>query len=900
MLLQLLWVIASHTEPTLLLYEIETLVIYGLCFFLGWRGVGAIDPINWKNQLVALPLLLCLSAIYAVRYYLMAKQVHDAGRDFSNIGVVAVIQLSNSSLLACCAALGCIMVLSLRRANLNPSKLRLYKLLLLLRERRIAYDSEWTKLQPINWKRGAKFAAAGVIVILVGLSVTNTIDRSSSIRWSPSSKTYAYEKFASQAWQVFTPIGVALLIWSWRYFQLGGDVVLASDKRKPILFLRSFEDDEKVRRFSGHPSQLIDFSLETRFANYFRHYGPFIAVGSPEDAVPQIGAARVKLSEENWQGAVVNWIITARTVVMFAGKTNWVKWELKNIVERQLADKLLLVFPPGRSPRRSKRLAESQSRLEHVRDAFAESKWAAALATVVEPETLRAICFHDDGAIMIVRSKNHGRDSYHLAAMVAHYEILRPSAPSESGLTLAPTGPLRWPIIVVGILGALALLLDAKTFWDSRYGQKSRQDWARTQNNLGNTLQNLGTRSGAEEGRKLLEDAVAAYRSALEVYTKADLPQDWARTQNNLGLALRELGRRSSGGEEGLLLEDAVAAYRSALEVYTEADLPQDWARTQNNLGLALWELGRRSSGGEKGLLLEEAVAAYRSALEVYTKADLPQDWARTQNNLGLALWELGRRSSGGEEGRKLLEEAVAAYRSALEVYTKADLPQDWARTQNNLGLALWELGRRSSGGEEGRKLLEDAVAAYRSALEVYTKADLPQGWARTQNNLGLALRELGDQLKAEEGLKRQRESVQTFREVMTYQPSDPSRLMLAQHLGDFAFKLLLNRQFAEAQTQCEAAQRLVNDIGNGIEKTDRDDLILIQGNLAHALLFQGHYGQALAIYRENWNKPLNGKTFGETTLEDFAAFNKAGLNDPDLSRMKQALGELVSEAPSP
>jgi hypothetical protein len=80
----------------------------------------------------------------------------------------------------------------------------------------------------------------------------------------------------------------------------------------------------------------------------------------------------------------------------------------------------------------------------------------------------------------------------------------------------------------------------------------------------------------------------------------------------------------------------------------------------------------------------------------------------------------------------------------------------------------------------------------------------------------------------------------------------------------------------------------------------DRDNLIFIQENVAHALLFQGHYDEALTIYREDWNKPLQGKTFGEVTLEDFAAFDKAGLNHPDLSRMKQALGELGSEAPSP
>jgi hypothetical protein len=44
----------------------------------------------------------------------------------------------------------------------------------------------------------------------------------------------------------------------------------------------------------------------------------------------------------------------------------------------------------------------------------------------------------------------------------------------------------------------------------------------------------------------------------------------------------------------------------------------------------------------------------------------------------------------------------------------------------------------------------------------------------------------------------------------------------------------------------------------------------------------------------------LNGKTFAQITLEDFAAFDKAGLTHPDLSRMKQALGDLASEAPSP
>jgi tetratricopeptide (TPR) repeat protein len=141
---------------------------------------------------------------------------------------------------------------------------------------------------------------------------------------------------------------------------------------------------------------------------------------------------------------------------------------------------------------------------------------------------------------------------------------------------------------------------------------------------------------------------------------------------------------------------------------------------------------------------------------------------------------------------------------------------------------------------------------------------------------------------------------VELLRNVVSYQPDDLSRYGLASALGGLAFNLVLDSQFAEAQTRCEEAQRLANEIGDGVQRSRRDDLIFIQGNLAHALLFQGHYDEALAIYRQYWDKPLHGKTFGEITLEDFAAFDKAGLTHPDLSRMKQALSDLTSKSPSP
>ena len=186
-------------------------------------------------------------------------------------------------------------------------------------------------------------------------------------------------------------------------------------------------------------------------------------------------------------------------------------------------------------------------------------------------------------------------------------------------------------------------------------------------------LQTLGKR---ESGTERLEQAVAAYRAAIEELTRERVPLDWAMTQNNLGAALQTLGGRESGTER---LEQAVAAYRAALEEYTRERVPLRWAATQNNLGAALHALGGRESGTER---LEQAVAAYRAALEERTRERVPLRWAATQNNLGAALQTLGGRESGTER----LEQAVAAYRTALEERTRERVPLDWAMTQNNLG----------------------------------------------------------------------------------------------------------------------------------------------------------------------------------------------------------------------
>src|SRR5208337_457659 len=116
-----------------------------------------------------------------------------------------------------------------------------------------------------------------------------------------------------------------------------------------------------------------------------------------------------------------------------------------------------------------------------------------------------------------------------------------------------------------------------------------------------------------ESGTARLEEAVAAFRAALEEWTRERVPLDWATTQNNLGTALKRLGERESGTAR---LEEAVAAYRVALEEYTRARVPLDWAMTQNNLGEAMTHIAHRRNDLDLATLalsqIEAALAVFR------------------------------------------------------------------------------------------------------------------------------------------------------------------------------------------------------------------------------------------------------------------------------------------------
>ena len=82
--------------------------------------------------------------------------------------------------------------------------------------------------------------------------------------------------------------------------------------------------------------------------------------------------------------------------------------------------------------------------------------------------------------------------------------------------------------------------------WRNIPGRRLRSTGRRRRLNLGNALLRLGER---ESGTARLEQAVAAYRAALQEWTRERVPLAWAAAQADLGAALANA--RGAGERDG-------------------------------------------------------------------------------------------------------------------------------------------------------------------------------------------------------------------------------------------------------------------------------------------------------------------------------------------------------------
>ena len=405
------------------------------------------------------------------------------------------------------------------------------------------------------------------------------------------------------------------------------------------------------------------------------------------------------------------------------------------------------------------------------------------------------------------------------------------------------------------------------------------QDWAKTQNSLGLAYGDRIRGSRADN----LEAAIKAYEAALTVRTREAFPQDWAQTQNNLGIAYanRIQGSRAEN------LEAAIKAFEAALTVHTREAFPQDWAATQNNLGNAYWTRIQ----GSRAENLEAAIKAFKAALTVHTREAFPQDWATIQHNLGTAYQD---RIRGGRAGN--IEAAIEAYEAALTVRTLEAFPQDWAMTQINLGTA-YHVRIQGSQAEN----LEAAIKACEAALTVYSREAFPQHWATTQNNLGNAYQDRIQGHRAE-NLEAAIKAYEAALTVRTREAFPRDHLISARVLADVWME---RGEWANAQRVLAGARDAFFILfGEGVDDTEASGLISKSGSLFADLAYTqaktGDLKAALATFSEGRALLLAAALRQQSlpfTPAEAAAYRSLRLEIKEWAKLAEARGTEGAEA---
>ena len=296
------------------------------------------------------------------------------------------------------------------------------------------------------------------------------------------------------------------------------------------------------------------------------------------------------------------------------------------------------------------------------------------------------------------------------------------------------------------------------------------------------------------------------------------------------------------------------ANFKRAIQLYYKADSVIDHSSSaqkkrhlQEVLAVALYEEGSRTADNEGIALLVQAIAIEQAALETYTREHFPQEWARTQSNLGTMLEEQAHRVED-RAGIALLKQSIAAYSAALTIYTKKDFRQEWARMQNNLGVVYRKLGTRS----QETALFEQSVAAFHAALDVYTKTDFPQDWALIQNNLGVTLQEQGAAMDGTGGNALSAQALTACRAALeVYTKTDfPQDWALTQYnLGNLLQLQASHLKGPEAVIlfeQSATAYRSALEVYTRLETPEQWSGV--QHNLGISLYEQGQYAEGTAL----------------------------------------------------
>ncbi len=179
--------------------------------------------------------------------------------------------------------------------------------------------------------------------------------------------------------------------WLWRRGKRSLAVATANaaitDPRPPVLYLRSFDDDAVTAApvSADLPLSYRRYSEEEQLVMTLGRLGPVVAIGRPGEELPEVGAARFYVGDDAWQATVAELMAASRLVVLRAGTTPGLHWEMERAVGTLRPEQILFLVPAGQDGHDSWRASLNAFLPKPLSDSEASDSEAPSNGTVAAP-----------------------------------------------------------------------------------------------------------------------------------------------------------------------------------------------------------------------------------------------------------------------------------------------------------------------------------------------------------------------------------------------------------------------------------------------------------------------------------------------------------------------------------
>ena len=236
-----------------------------------------------------------------------------------------------------------------------------------------------------------------------------------------------------EGWPALLVMVATTLVVSQYWFKVASRATAAPVRLQPsetsVLYLRAFEEEGRpfavgptsvLKRYTNQLSAIRfrtrgDPNLKLTLEDFLEEaitaqFGPFVALGNPHDRLSPDGAVREYAPDAAWQQRFLDLARSAKCIVVSVGGSANLQWELEQVKQQGLAQKLCLFTSP-RVPGSDTGIIGMLRRTKKKFDAGLAATWASSVAALRRagyeceeacPGAGAAVAFDEHGKSMVL------------------------------------------------------------------------------------------------------------------------------------------------------------------------------------------------------------------------------------------------------------------------------------------------------------------------------------------------------------------------------------------------------------------------------------------------------------------------------------------------------------------